>query len=348
MSILACAYLLSTVSAQTFYGEATPLSIGSSDAPLTEKELLDAISWSEDGVDESIVSDTYLGSSKIGTYYYVVEGTLNGEVKRVANTIEVIDNTAPVVTIKTIKIGNNTKLSEQDLISNCVAHDNLNDVLTYEIINNKYNETIVPGTYTYEVKVTDVNNNFTIQEGTIIVEDNTVPTIIGSSKIVSTYELSDDEIINQYQIYDDTSDNLDIYIDRKDGITLYAKDEEGNITCKSIDVEVIERGYEVIFIANQCKVASSYELTLNNLKSVASYLLNISEEDITAISSDYLENITTVGSYEVSVTCLNQNYTFTLEVYKKEDVKEESSNWFMKILKSIGRFFKKVWKWVFD
>lgn len=322
MSILSSMLLFSTVlSAQSFYGEATPLSIGSSDTPLTEQQLLDAISWSENSVAQTIVSDTYLGSSKIGTYYYVVEGKFNGEVKRVANTIEVIDNTSPVVSVKTIKIGNNVKLTEQDLILNCVAQDNSNDILSFEIINNNYNQSIIPGEYTYDVKVTDSSGNYTIEQGTILVEDTTAPTIIGPNKIVSTYELTDNEIINQYEIYDDTSSNLDIYIKREDSITIYATDEEGNTTKKEITLEIKEEDYKVIYVANKCLVSNEHELTLNNLKSVASYLLNINEEDITSISSDYLENTSKIGSYEVSVLSLNKTYTFTLEVYEKEEVK---------------------------
>lgn len=100
-------------------------------------------------------------------------------------------------------------------------------------------------------------------------------------------------------------------------------------------------------------VDSTNTLKLNDLKSVAAYLLNINASDVTSVSSDYFESPSKVGTYKVSVTVENKTYSFELEVFKHIE-KEEQSNWFINIFKwiykyiltPIGHFFRMIWNWI--
>ena len=353
---------IKTLNANDFYGEAAPLTIGSSDLPLTDEDLLNAISWSVAGVNEKIISNAYLGTSKLGTYYYVVEGECNGKRKTITNIINVIDNTPPVASIKYIQIGNNSYLTKEQMLQACVAQDNSGDILTYSIVNDNYNQTKTPGTYTYEVEVEDPSGNKTLVQGIVEVLDCVAPSIIGPSKIVSTYDLMDEEILSQYQIKDDYSHDVTVEIIHGDSTNIIkATDEAGNTTEKEISVEIKKEEYKVIYVANKCLVDSSNNLKLNDLKSVAAYLLNINASDVTSVSSDYFENPSKLGTYKVSVAVENKTYSFELEVFKHIE-KEEHSNWFINVFKwiykyiltPIGHFFimiwnwiKKAWKWIF-
>lgn len=336
-----------------FYGEAAPLTVGSSDSPLTDEDLLNAISWSVANVDKKIISNNYLGTSKLGTYYYVVEGEYAGKQKTITNIINVIDNTPPVATIKYIQIGNNSYLTKEQMLQACVAQDNSGDILTYSIVNDNYNQTKIPGTYTYDVEVEDPSGNKTLVQGIVEVLDCVAPSIIGPSKIVSTYELTDEEILNQYQIKDDFSQNVNVEIIHSDKTIIKATDEAGNTSQKEISIEIRKEDYKVIYVANKCLVDSTYNLKLNDLKSVAAYLLNINSSDVTSVSSDYFESSNKIGTYKVSVTVEDKTYSFDLEVFNHIENKEKS-NWFIIILKWIynyiltpnGHFFRMIWNWL--
>lgn len=343
--------LLAAADATTFYGQATELSVGSSDIALTEQQLLDAVEWNVSGVEETIISNTYLGTSKLGTYYYTVEGSFEGVSKRVTNKIEVFDNTLPEVAAKAIKIGNNQKLSTTDLLSAVTATDNSSDILTYTIISNEYDGQTVPGVYKYIVEVADSSDNKSQIQNCIYISDSVAPIINGPTKITSTYDLSDKEIISLFKIEDDVSDNLEISVERGDKAVLKAKDEEGNESKKEINLNVLKEDFKVIYVANKCLVSNAEKLTIDNLKCVASYLLDLDPKEITSISTDYLESPEDVGLYDVDVNVSGVAYSFKLEVYQKiEEETEDSSNWcirFMKwiynhIIAPIGRFFKRI------
>lgn len=343
--------LLAAADATTFYGQATELSIGSSDIALTEQQLLDAVEWNVSGVEETIISNTYLGTSKLGTYYYTVEGSLEGTTKRVTNTIEVFDNTAPEVAAKVIRIGNNQTLTLNDLLAAVTATDNSSDILTYTIISNEYDGQTVPGVYKYIVEVADSSDNKSHIQNYIYISDSVAPIINGPTKITSTYDLSDKEIISLFQIKDDVSDDLEISVERGDKIFLKAKDEEGNESKKEINLNVLKEDFKVIYVANKCLVSNAENLTIDNLKRVASYLLDLDPKEITSISTDYLDSPEDVGLYDVDVNVSGVAYSFNLEVYEKiEEEKEYNSNWFIRFMKwiynhiiaPIGRFFKRI------
>ena len=349
--VLSAVVISAAADATALYGEATELCVGSSDVALTEQQMLDAVEWNTHGVEEKIISNTYLGTSKLGIYYYTVEGTLEGTTKRVTNTIKVYDNTAPSGVAKTIKIGNNQKLSTTDLLAAVTATDNSNDILTYTIISNEYDGQTIPGVYTYVVEVADSSDNKSQIKNYVYISDSVAPTINGPTKITSTYELSDKEIISLFQIEDDVSDDLEISVERGDKTVLKAKDEEGNESKKEINLNVIKEDFKVIYVANKCLVSNADKLTMDNLKCVANYLLDLEGQTITSISSDYFDSPEDVGEYVVNVNISGVAYSFNLEVYEKiEEEKEDSSNWFIRFMKwiynhiiaPIGRFFKRM------
>lgn len=347
--------LLAAADATSFYGQATELSVGSSDIALTEQQLLDAVEWNVSGVEETIISNTYLGTSKLGTYYYTVEGSYEGVSKRVTNTIEVFDNTLPEVAAKAIRIGNNQTLTLNDLLAAVTATDNSTDILKYTIISNSYEKQTTPGVYGYTVEVEDGSGNKNQIQNLVYIYDAVAPTIVGNTNITSTFELSDDEIISLFQIKDDVSDDLKISIERGDKTILKAMDEEGNETQKEINLNLIQEDFKVIYLANKCLVSNAEKLTTDNLKCVASYLLDLDSKEITSISTDYLDSPEDVGLYEVDVNVSGVAYSFKLEVYQEiEQAKEEEGNWFIKIMKwiykyiltPIGHFFLKIFKWI--
>ncbi len=343
--------LFTAADATALYGEATELRVGSSDVALTQQQMLDAVNWNVEGVEEIIISNTYLGTSKLGMYYYTVEGSFEGTTKRVTNTIEVFDNTVPEVAAKAIRIGNNQKLSTSDLLAAVTANDNSNDILTYTIISNEYDGQTIPGVYTYIVEVADSSDNKSQIKNYVYISDSVAPTINGPTKITSTYELSDKEIISLFQIEDDISDDLEISVEHGDKTVLKAKDEEGNESKKEINLNIIKEDFKVIYVANKCLVSNADKLTMDNLKCVANYLLDLEGQTITSISTDYFDSTEVVGEYVVNVNISGVAYSFNLEVYEKiEEEKEDSSNWFIRFMKwiynhiiaPIGRFFKRI------
>ena len=98
-------------------------------------------------------------------------------------------------------------------------------------------------------------------------------------------------------------------------------------------------------------MSNAEKLTIDNLKCVASYLLDLDLKEITSISTDYLDSPVDVGLYDVDVNVSGVAYSFKLEVYEKiEEEKEDSSNWFIRFMKwiynhiiaPIGRLFKRI------
>lgn len=359
--------------ASSFYGEATPLNVGTNEEPISEEALISSVTWSIEGIKASLTSNSYKQTSKIGVYYFVVSGTDGTTTKSITNTIEVVDTTKPTAKATPITIGNDSVLSDNALIKLIEATDNSLDELTYTIIDDEYSQTIIPGIYSYTVRVSDAEGNYIDVINTIEVLDTTAPTITGTSKITTTHKLSKSEILAQYIIKDDVTEFDNLIIDIEDStketegtytLNISVIDEAGNVAAKTITIVFIEQDVNVIYVANRCLVSNKVALNLSDLQTVANYILNLEGLKINSISSDYLESPEEVGTYEVVIALDTNIYNYTIEVYEEAEVKEaKKRNLFVRIMKwiynhiltpighffmSIGKCITKFFKWLLE
>lgn len=115
----------------------------------------------------------------IGTWDCLVKATdCNDQVKEFPITLLVKDIVAPVIqcTASEITVSPSTKLTQEELLSNFRATDEIDGELTLNVILDEYSENYNKvGNYTFGVKATDKNYNSTTESITIIVKDNKGP-----------------------------------------------------------------------------------------------------------------------------------------------------------------------------
>ena len=146
-----------------------------------------AIDFSGIDLTSNIIITSNLNTNVVGTYtitYDVSDITNNFAIQK-SRTVNVVDTTAPIITLD----GSDIVIHEKGTVYNdagATASDLSGDDLTVNIITSSNLNTNVVGTYTITYDVSDNANNFAIQKSrTVNVVDTTAPiiTLIGNNNI---------------------------------------------------------------------------------------------------------------------------------------------------------------------
>lgn len=214
-----------------------------------------AVTDNYSSVSHEILSDTYTGNEKILGEYYLDLAYRDeaGNVTEVRVTINVIDNTSPVITLKrdTYQVSYqkpqdiNTILNDLQI----TVTDNYDDNLSYNIKHNDYlNHERILGTYVVEIEASDNSGNvgyatlniqviddiqpiFYVNTTKVTVNTNDLLDTAGIKNILTEKKLLKNDHYDLEIIYDDYSENsskvgtydLCIKISYEDGSTQYEK-----------------------------------------------------------------------------------------------------------------------------
>ena len=201
-----------------------------------------------DSLDGEIVvtSESSVNTSALGTYtvtYSAVDSSGN-EAVRVARTVEVVDTTAPEISIT----GDNPASVELGSVytdAGATAEDALEGTLA--VTSESSVDTTVIGTYTVTYSAVDSSGNNAMETRTVIVDDTTAPTgtvaydITGPTKENVTATLT-------------TSDEDDVTITNNEGLSTYNFTTNGSFTFTFADASG-NTGSAVATVANIDKTA---------------------------------------------------------------------------------------------
>ena len=330
-----------------FTGTATPLKVGSSDNILSEEDLLAAISWSTEVETVEFTHNSYNQTKAVGVYAYQVKATAGEKVVTVTNTVEVFDNTSPVVKARTLTIKSNaTPLTDVKLKAAFTITDNYSTDLSIEIIENNYNQTTDVGTYTYKVLISDTAGNECVASNKVVVIDGTAPKIEGPDKITTGHKLSKKEIYSIFKVYDNVDQDLTLaykYNEKENKLELSSVDSAGNKVMKTVEVEMIEDNSKFLFINGSVYIPATYTLSESDLYHLVKYYNpTATEEDVVSMQSTYYDTPNVPGEYDATLTINEKYYSFNIVLYEEAEVKEEGSK--KNIFQKIGDFFKWLWK----
>lgn len=212
------------------------------------------------------------------------------------------------------------------------------------------------------------------------------PNVSGGGSIKSGEYITSEQVKAQFTATDEVDGSCAISIvsstiEDKVGkyvVVLRSVDKTGNATEISVNVERLDVTAPVIFIKSSdditiMKVASGTEITYKNLLNIFMYLyqdkINAQDCSVEVLSDGFVANGTEsqVVRYMVTnnVTGDTTMYSLDYQSYvmasddkkddnktdddkkddnNKDDTKEE--NWFVRVFKGIGNFFKKIWNFV--
>lgn len=206
------------------------------------------------------------------------------------------------------------------------------------------------------------------------------PNVSGGGSIKSGEYITSEQVKAQFTATDEVDGSCAISIvsstiEDKVGkyvVVLRSVDKTGNATEISVNVERLDVTAPVIFIKSSdditiMKVASGTEITYKNLLNIFMYLyqdkINAQDCSVEVLSDGFVANGTEsqVVRYMVTnnVTGDTTMYSLDYQSYvmasddKKDDTNKDNNkddtkaeNWFVRVFKGIGNFFKKIWNFI--
>ena len=247
----------------------------------------------------------------IGSYTvtYSVSDASNNAATIVTRTVNVVDLTAPTITI----LGDNPATIEAGSSyadAGATATDNYNNDVTADITVTSTVDTNTIGSYTVTYTVSDTAGNQATAVRTVIVEDSTLPsiTLIGPNTVtVEAGSSYSDAGATATDSYDGdltssiaTNNNVDSNTVGSYTVTYTVSDSSGNTATASRTVNVVDTTAPVITISGANPVDVDLGTTYNDAGASAT---DVNDGDLTSsitVSSNVDTN--TVGTYTVTYT----------------------------------------------
>ena len=247
----------------------------------------------------------------VGSYTvtYSVSDSSNNAATVVARTVNVVDQTAPTITI----LGDNPATIEAGSSytdAGATATDNYNNDVTADITVTSTVDTNTIGSYTVTYSVSDASGNQATAVRSVIVEDSTPPsiTLLGSTPVsVEAGSSYSDAGATATDSYDGdltssiaTNNNVDSNTVGSYTVTYTVSDSSGNTATASRTVNVVDTTAPVITISGANPVNVDLGTTYNDAGASAT---DANDGDLTSsitVSSNVDTN--TVGTYTVTYT----------------------------------------------
>tara|TARA_Y100000766_G_scaffold3380_1_gene2615 strand:- start:3057 stop:6032 length:2976 start_codon:yes stop_codon:yes gene_type:complete len=247
----------------------------------------------------------------VGSYTvtYSVSDSSNNAAIVVTRTVNVVDQTAPTITI----LGDNPATIEAGSAytdAGATATDNYNNDVTADITITSTVDTNTIGSYTVTYTVSDASGNQATAVRTVIVEDSTPPsiTLLGSTPVsVEAGSSYSDAGATATDSYDGdltssiaTNNNVDSNTVGSYTVTYTVTDSSGNTATASRTVNVVDTTAPVITISGANPVDVDLGTTYNDAGASAN---DANDGDLTSsitVSSNVDTN--TVGTYTVTYT----------------------------------------------
>lgn len=247
----------------------------------------------------------------VGSYTvtYSVSDSSNNAATAVTRTVNVVDQTAPTITI----LGDNPATIEAGSSytdAGATATDNYNNDVTADITVTSTVDTNTIGSYTVTYSVSDASGNQATAVRSVIVEDSTPPsiTLLGSTPVsVEAGSSYSDAGATATDSYDGdltssiaTNNNVDSNTVGSYTVTYTVSDSSGNTATASRTVNVVDTTAPVITISGANPVNVDLGTTYNDAGASAT---DANDGDLTSsitVSSNVDTN--TVGTYTVTYT----------------------------------------------
>ena len=258
-----------------------------------------------------IVVTNNVDVNTVGSYTvtYSVSDSSNNAATVVTRTVNVVDLTAPTITI----LGDNPatiEASSSYTDAGATATDNYNNDVTSDITVTSTVDTNIIGSYTVTYTVSDTAGNQATAVRTVIVEDSTLPsiTLIGPNTVtVEAGSSYSDAGATATDSYDGdltssiaTNNNVDINTVGSYTVTYTVSDSSGNTATASRTVNVVDTTAPVITISGANPLDVDLGTTYNDAGASAT---DANDGDLTSsitVSSNVDTN--TVGTYTVTYT----------------------------------------------
>lgn len=207
-------------------------------------------------------------------------------------------------------------ISVLEFSDNFSSYENIaTEILTNEL---KDNETTV-GTYLIEVRLTDEQNNHTVVEIEIDVQDDIFPTFIGPNKVEKSYTdpFTVDDIMALFRVQDniDELDETNIVLSNENyllnssvvgsyEVELEVSDQAGNVTTHRLTIDVIDDVAPIIS-GDEFLVTLNTKMNFNEEDALLLLINNGSllnqDYKITTLINEYTGNEEVPGYYKYSI-----------------------------------------------
>ena len=262
-------------------------------------------------VDENLKIDKYSFDAYVNDRY--------GNVTYQKCYVMVVDFNPPVIVGEDLEVSYKNEKEHAELYKQFTITDNNGDC-TIKVIEDTYSPNFnKPGTYTFTVEVTDLDENKSEATITIIVVDDVDPVFkihTNELSITTLDDYSEEDILNHFVAEDEIDgDNVNMWVEDLNGYFLntkkagnyyfkvYAEDLSGNISEKTLTIKVVDKDFPSIEIDSTYSIIipSGERLTKEQIKE---YFNNLSflTQNVINVESQYFDIENPEGEYDMLLT----------------------------------------------